>query len=184
MASVLISLAQGCEELEAVTIIDLLRRAEIEVVTVGLDERPVRASRGVELIPDAHLADVIRQSFDMIVLPGGLPGSDYLNDDDRIHQILKKMSMENKWLAAICVAPKILACAGLLENRKVTSFPGALEEYDIKGMVYSTASVVVDGNIVTSRGPGTAIDFALTLIELLCGSEKRIVVEKPLQRSY
>ena len=182
MASVLIPLAQGCEELEAVTIIDLLRRAEITVVTAGLDEAPVKASRGVMLIPDVELSSVVEQTFDMVVLPGGLPGADYLNDDCRIHRLLCQMNEKGKWIAAICAAPKILASAGLLENKKVTSFPGSLEGYDVSGMIYSTSAVVVDGNIVTSRGPGTAMDFALTLIELLCGNEKRKAVEKPLQR--
>lgn len=182
MASVLIPLAQGCEELEAVTVIDLMRRAEINVVTAGLDNAPVKASRGVVLIPDVELSSVVDEPFDMIVLPGGLPGADFLNDDCRIHRLLCQMNESGKWLAAICAAPKILASAGLLANKKVTSYPGSLEGFDVPGMIYSTSSVVVDGNIVTSRGPGTAMDFALTLIELLCGNEKRKAVEKPLQR--
>ena len=182
MASVLIPLAQGCEELEAVTIIDLLRRAEINVVTAGLDENVVKASRGVVLVPDVELSIAVKQDFDMIVLPGGLPGADYLDEDCRIHRLLCEMNEKGKWIAAICAAPKVLASAGLLENKKVTSYPGSLDGIDVNGMVYSTSSVIVDGNIVTSRGPGTAMDFALTLIELLCGIEKRKAVEKPLQR--
>lgn len=182
MASVLIPLAQGCEELEAVTIIDLLRRAEINVVTAGLDENNIKASRGVVLVPDVELSNVSAQSFDMIILPGGLPGADFLNDDCRIHRLLCEMNEQRKWVAAICAAPKVLASAGLLENKKVTSYPGSLEDYDVSGMVITNASVVVDGHIVTSRGPGTAMDFALTLIELLCGEEKRKAVEKPLLR--
>ncbi len=182
MASVLIPLAQGCEELEAVTIIDLLRRAEVNVVTAGLDDSPIKASRGVVLIADEILDHVVDQAFDMIVLPGGLPGADYLNDDCRIHRLLCEMNEKGKWLAAICAAPKILASAGMLVNKKATSYPGSLEGFDVPGMVYSTSPVVVDGNIITSRGPGTAMDFALTLIEVLCGEEKRKAVEKPLQR--
>jgi len=182
VASVLIPLAQGCEELEAVTIIDLLRRADISVTTAGLDKAPVTARRSVVILADTDLTTAMNQSYDMIVLPGGLPGADNLNKDDRIHKLLIEMNASKKWIAAICAAPKVLACAGLLTNRKVTSFPGSLESYDVPGMVYSTSSVVVDGNIVTSRGPGTAMDFALTLIELLCGSDKRKAVEKPLQR--
>lgn len=182
MARVLIPLAQGCEELEAVTIIDLLRRAEIEVVTAGLDNQPVKASRGTVLVPDTALDQVKSDSFDMIALPGGLPGADHLNASDTIHQILQRMNSNNQWIAAICAAPKVLASAGLLNNKKATSFPGALEESDTTNMVYSTDPVVVDHNIVTSRGPGTAMDFALTLIELLAGEETKKAVEKPLQR--
>ncbi|MDH5258935.1 MAG: DJ-1/PfpI family protein, partial [Gammaproteobacteria bacterium] len=129
MASVLIPLAQGCEELEAVTVIDLMRRAEINVVTAGLDNAPVKASRGVVLIPDVELSSVVDEPFDMIVLPGGLPGADFLNDDCRIHRLLCQMNESGKWLAAICAAPKILASAGLLANKKVTSYPGSLEGF-------------------------------------------------------
>lgn len=182
MARVLIPLAQGCEELEAVTVIDLFRRAQLDVVTAGLDSEPVTASRGTVLIPDAHLADIKNEAFDMIVLPGGLPGADNLNENKIIHQLLEQMNAANKWIAAICAAPKVLATAGLLDNKKATSFPGSLEGFDVPGLVYSADSVVVDGNIVTSRGPGTAMDFALTLIEVLLGKETRKAVEKPLQR--
>ena len=182
MASVLIPLAQGCEELEAVTIIDLFRRAEIEVTTVGLDNEVVVASRGTRLIPDDQLENVLDQSFDMIVLPGGLPGADYLNQDKRIHALLQKINAENKWLGAICAAPKVFATAGLLENKKATSYPGSLDGINVPGMQYQTDPVVVDGNIITSRGPGTAMDFALKLIELLSGVAKRQAVEAPLQR--
>lgn len=182
MARVLIPLAQGCEELEAVTVIDLLRRAKIDVITVGLDAHPVKASRGTVLVPDAEINDVVNEHFDMIVLPGGLPGADNLNESPLVHQLLNKINQNNGLIAAICAAPKVLASAGLLDYKKVTSFPGSLEDYDIPGMIYSTDSVVIDQNIITSRGPGTAMDFALTLIELLLGEEAKKAVEKPLQR--
>ncbi len=182
MARVLVPLAQGCEELEAVTVIDLLRRANADVVAAGLDERPVTASRGTVIIPDKTLEEVRLDPFDMMVLPGGLPGADFLNESEVIHQLLQRLNKEQKWLAAICAAPKVLASAGLLENKRATSYPGSLEGYDVPGLVYSTDPVVVDQNIVTSRGPGTAMDFALTLIELLLGEEARKNVEKPLQR--
>jgi len=183
MASVLIPLAQGCEELEAVTIIDLLRRAGFQVITAGLNAEPIKASRGTMLIADEIIDNVLQHSFDMIVLPGGLPGADNLNENQHIHSLLKDMNAQGKWIAAICAAPKVLASAGFLEGKRATSFPGSLENYSIPGMVYSTEDVVVDGNIVTSRGPGTAMDFALKLIELLAGSDTRKAVEKPLQRS-
>ena len=182
MASVLIPLAQGCEELEAVTVIDLLRRAGIHVVTAGFDNNPIKASRGTNLVADALLNDVANDNYDMIALPGGLPGADNLNASELLHQILQRLNSEGKWLAAICAAPKVFVSAGLLKGKKVTSFPGSLRGYDLSQTDYVEQPVVVDGNIVTSRGPGTAMDFALTLIELLEGKEKRDAVEKPLQR--
>ena len=182
MASVLVPLAQGCEELEAVTITDLLVRAGVQVVTVGLDGKPVKASRGMVLVPETTIDEVLERDFDMIVLPGGLPGADNLNNDERIHQILKKMAKSQKYIAAICAAPKVLATAGLLNNRHATSFPGSLEGIQVEGMYYEEQPVVIDGKLVTSRGPGTAMDFALTLIELLVGKQKRDEVEAPLQR--
>lgn len=180
MASVLVPLAQGCEELEAVTVIDLLRRAGIGVVTAGLDHKPVRASRGTVLIPDVTLDQAATQTYDMIVLPGGLPGADNLNDDPRIHGLLKQVAETGGYVAAICAAPKVLARGGLLEGRRVTSFPGALTGFE--GFEYSDGPVVQDGRLITSRGPGTAMDFALALIENLVGREKRDEVEAALQR--
>ncbi len=180
--TVLVPLAQGCEELEAITITDLLTRAGINVVTAGLDEHVVVASRGMKLVPDKQLNDVLEDDFDMIVLPGGLPGADYLNKDQRIQTIVKKMAVDNKYTAAICAAPRVLATAGLLEGKHATSFPGALDQFPVNNMTYEEKAVVIDGNIITSRGPGTAMDFTLTLIALLSGKEKRDEVEAGLQR--
>jgi len=183
MAKVLVPLAQGCEELEAVTVVDLLRRAGIEVITAGLDEQPVRASRGMVLVADMTLASALLQEYDMIVLPGGLPGADNLRDDDRIIERLRSMSAAGKYTAAICAAPKVLAHAGLLQGKRATSFPGALETDSIPDLDYLEKPVVMDGNVITSRGPGTAMDFALTLIELLAGKQRRDEVEAGLQRA-
>ena len=182
MATVLVPLAQGCEELEAVTIIDLLRRAGIEVVSAGLDGQPVKASRGVVLIPDMSLDEALQKDYDMIVLPGGLPGADHLQRDPRIQSLLRKMQAEGKYTAAICAAPRALASAGLLDGRKATSYPGSLEDSAVRDMEYLEQPVVVDGKLVTSRGPGTAMDFALSLIEQLLGADKRAEVEAPLMR--
>ena len=179
---VLVPLAQGCEELEAVTITDLLTRAGINVVTAGLDQKTVIASRGMKLVADNLLDDVLKKDFDMIVLPGGLPGADHLNNDHRIQTIVKRLAANNKYTAAICAAPRILATAGLLEGKRVTSFPGALDNFPVNNLSYEESAVVVDDKIVTSRGPGTAMDFSLTLIELLMGREKRDEVEAALQR--
>ena len=182
MANVLVPLAQGCEELEAVTIIDLLRRAGIHVVTAGLDHQPIRASRGTVLLADSTLDDALQHEYDMIVLPGGLPGADHLNQDPRIQRLVKDMAARGKYTAAICAAPRVLATAGLLKGKRATSFPGSLDGFPTEGVHYEENAVVIDGKIVTSRGPGTAMDFTLTLIELLVGKDKRDAVEKPLQR--
>ncbi|BAO43289.1 DJ-1 family glyoxalase III [Thiolapillus brandeum] len=183
MARVLIPLAQGCEELEAVTVIDLLRRAGIEVVTAGLKDGAVTCSRGVVLVPDTLLEQVLDDDFDMLVLPGGLPGADYLNEDPRIIRLLQQMAQKQKYTAAICAAPKVLASAGLLHGRKATSYPGVLDALQLPDTRYQGDPVVVDGQVITSRGPGTAMDFALELIEKLVGRESRESVESGLVRA-
>lgn len=182
MARVLIPLAQGCEELEAVTVADLLRRAGIEVTTAGLDNQPVRASRGMVLLPDMTLDAALRQDYDMVVLPGGLPGADHLKADPRIIDLVRCMAADNRYTAAICAAPRVLAHAGLLNGRRATSYPGALDAETIPALDYVEQPVVVDGRIITSRGPGTAMDFALQLIEVLTDRNKRDEVEAALQR--
>ena len=180
MPSVLIPLAQGCEEIEAVTIIDILRRAGISVTSAGLDDKPVCASRGTVLIPDCTLAIALTHTYDMLVLPGGQPGTNNLQADTRILALLNTMFKQDKYIAAICAAPAVLASLGLLDGKRATSFPGALNPYP--KVQQENTSVVEDGKIITSRGPGTAIDFALTLVEKLMGKDKRQEVEAGLQR--
>lgn len=181
MAKVLVPLADGCEELEAVTIIDLLRRAGIEVVTAGLQPGIVKASRGVQLVPDVTLDVALQDDYQMIVLPGGMPGAAHLKDDPRIIEILKKMAAAGQYTAAICAAPMVLAEAGLLKGKQATSYPGFLD--GLPGVTVSAAAVVQDGKVLTSRGPGTAMDFALALIETLNGVESRREVEAALVRA-
>ncbi len=182
MPRVLVPLAQGCEELEAITIIDLLRRAEIEVITAGLEEGVVTASRGTRLLPDVTLDAVADEDFDLIALPGGLPGADHLDQDPRIQGMVRRQVENGRLVGAICAAPKVLAHAGLLHGRRATSYPGVLDALDLEDIQISSAAVEVDGPLVTSRGPGTAMDFALTLIERLAGAETRARVEQGLVR--
>lgn len=183
MAKVLIPLAQGCEELEAVTIIDLMARAGIDVVTASLDsDRVVTAGRGVQIVAQTTLDEVSQEAFDMIVLPGGLPGADYLQQDPRVQSLLKQTSQRGDYVAAICAAPKALVSAGLLDGKQATSFPGVIDANPAPNMQYLDQPVVEDGRIITSKGPGTAMDFALTLIEKLTGRAKREEVEAGLQR--
>jgi 4-methyl-5(b-hydroxyethyl)-thiazole monophosphate biosynthesis len=182
MSRVLIPLAQGCEELEAVTIIDLLRRAGVEVVVAGLREGPVTASRGTVLLPDTTLDLVLGDNFDMVVLPGGMPGADHLDQDPRIHRLIQRMVEEGGYTAAICAAPKVLANAGLLDGRRATSYPGFIDAMSLPATRVLQETVVVDDKVITSRGPGTAMDFALELIAQLEGEAKRTEVEKALLR--
>lgn len=180
MSRVLVPLADGCEELEAVTIVDLLRRAGIEVVTAGLKDGTVTASRGVRIVPDMTLDQALRLDFDMVALPGGLPGADNLAADHRLTDLLQRMNESGRFVGAVCAAPKVLARSGVLYGKTATGYPGVLQEEghpDISG-----DAVRRDGKVITSRAAGTAMDFALELIEALSGREKRDEVEKGLVR--
>ncbi len=180
MKSVLVLFAEGSEELEAVTIVNILRRAGITVTLAGLTEGSLRGSRGTVIVPDMSLDAACHASYDMIVLPGGQPGTNHLKKDSRVLKLVRQMSQQGKYVAAICAAPSVLAEAGLLDARRATSFPGALNPYP--QVLKQTTAVVEDGSLITSRGPGTAMDFALTLDERLAGIEKRNEVETALQR--
>ena len=182
MPLVLVPLAEGVEELEAVTIIDLLRRAGIQVVSAGLAPGPVTGSRGTVLVPDSTLDAEQDRDFDMLVLPGGQPGADHLERDQRIQRLIRRLHDDGRYVAAICAAPRILARAGLLDHRTATGYPGTLSPVDFPRLRLSDDPVVVDANLVTSRGPGTAMDFALCLIDLLVGHEQRLAVEAKLER--
>ncbi len=181
MPKVLIPLAEGCEELEAVTIIDLLRRAGIEVIVAGLEAGIITASRGVRLQPDMLLDDALEEDYDMLVLPGGSSGSERLGNDSRVRNLLMKMADSEKFTAAICAAPRVLADAGILSGKSATCYPGTMEPAALPGLDTGQA-VVQDGKVITSRGPGTAIDFTLKLIENLAGQAKREQVEAGLAR--
>lgn len=181
MIRVLVPLAPGFEELEAITIVDLLRRAEIEVVTAALGANPVTGNHSISVRADAALDDVARDTFDMVVLPGGMPGAQHLREDPRVLDCLRRHAAAGRRTAAICAAPSVLAAAGLLDGRRATSFPGFLDDAGPE-VQRSTAPVVIDGTVVTSRGPGTAMDFALALVEELRGPGVRATVEARLQR--
>ena len=183
MPKVLVPLAPGCEELEAVTIIDLLRRGKIEVVVAGLTMEPVKASRGVVLVPDMTLEAAAKMDdYDAIVLPGGLPGADNLADSPLLMKLVKEMHAEGKYVGAICAAPRVLAKVGILAGKTVTAYPGFLDGGQFPDLTCTGGAVECDGRIITSRGPGTAMDFALTLIGLLASERIRKTVEDGLVR--
>lgn len=180
MPRVLLPLAEGFEELEAVAVIDVLRRGGIEVVVAGLQEGPVKASRGTVLHPDVTLDAVMDQDFDMVVLPGGMPGVKHLQEDERVRGLLERQRSKNRCIAAICAAPSILAAYGHLEGKRATSNPKFKEQVAIGPVRYVEDAVVEDGEVITSRGPGTSILFALALVERLWGTQRRREVEAGL----
>jgi 4-methyl-5(b-hydroxyethyl)-thiazole monophosphate biosynthesis len=180
MKTALVLFAEGSEELEAVTIVNILRRGGVSVSLAGLTSGALRGSRGITLQPDTLLEAALNQEFDMIVLPGGQPGTNNLIADARVLQLVKKMHAQGKYVTAICAAPSVLATAGLLDGKRATSFPTALNNFP--NVKLQAAAVVVDGTLITSRGPGTAMDFALTLLERLVGAAKRVEVEAGLVR--
>lgn len=180
MKTVLVLFAEGSEELEAVTVVDILRRAGVAVTLAGLTQGALHGSRGTAILPDATLDAVLEQSFDMIVLPGGQPGTRHLNADSRVLQLVRRMAEQQKYVAAICAAPMVLATAGLLDDKQATCYPASLDGFP--RVQLKQAAVVEDGKIITSRGPGTAMDFALLLAERLTGVAKRNEVEAGLVR--
>jgi 4-methyl-5(b-hydroxyethyl)-thiazole monophosphate biosynthesis len=183
MPAVLIPLAEGCEELEAVTLIDILRRADINVTTASLTSKlSLTASRGVQLIADCFIEDISAEHYDMILLPGGMPGTTHLNDSAKIHQLLHAFNEANKAIAAICAAPLVLASAGLLNHKHATCYPNVLTSDNWPTIHLLNQAVVIDERILTSQGPGTAMEFALVIIEYLTDKATRTTVEAGLVR--
>jgi 4-methyl-5(b-hydroxyethyl)-thiazole monophosphate biosynthesis len=180
MPKVLVPLAEGFEEIEAVTVIDVLRRAGVEVVSAGLEEGPIKGSRGVVVIPDTALHRIDDAEFDMVVLPGGGPGVEKLRLDKRIHEIVGRIHERKGYVTAICAAPSIYAELGFLEGRKATSHPTVRDKVTPRVLEYSEDRVVVDGHFITSRGPGTSMEFAVKLVETLMGPETATKVNEGL----
>ncbi len=180
MKTVLVLFAEGSEELEAISIVNILRRGGVNVTLAGLHEGLLRGSRGAVLQPDATLDAAIKQDYDMIVLPGGQPGTNHLKADERVLKLVRTMYESGKYVTAICAAPSVLAAARLLDGKQVTCYPGCLDAFP--AVKLQTTAIVEDGHLITSRGPGTAMDFALLLLERLVGQPKRQEVEAALVR--
>ncbi len=170
MKSVVVFLAHGFEEIEAVTIIDVLRRADVEVTVAGLQEGMIIGSHQIGVHTDTTIDQVRPDAFDMVALPGGLPGTDHLREDPRVLGFLQEMQRAGKYTCAICAAPTVLKAADVAKGKAITSHP--LMKEDLEGLDYREDRVVVDGTVVTSRGPGTAMEFSLELVRILAGEEK------------
>jgi 4-methyl-5(b-hydroxyethyl)-thiazole monophosphate biosynthesis len=161
-----IILAEGFEEIEAITPIDLLRRAGIEVIIAGLNATDVRGSHDIVVRADCLLSQV-GDDFTAIILPGG-PGAAFLAESQPVLDFVKKAYAASKLCAAICAAPVVLAKAGLLAGRKATCYPG--REPELTGATFVERTTVIDGNVITSRGAGTSVPFALEVIRYMAGA--------------
>jgi protein deglycase len=171
MKKVLIHLADGFEEIEAITPVDVLRRAGCEVIMVSVTGRnEVTSSRGVVLVADTHFVEADYDHADMIVLPGGQPGADNLNKHEGLKKEIQEFCRQGKYVAAICAAPIVLGGLGVLKNKKATCYPGY--ESRLTGASTLGNAVEVDGNMITGKGPGVALEFSLMLVEKLMGKSK------------
>lgn len=177
MTKALIILAEGFEELEAVTVMDLFVRADIEVLRGGLSAGPIKASRGTVILPDCHLDEVRNQDFDVVVLPGGQPGANTLAESPDVLDIVRRQVQADRLMAAICAAPKVLVAAGVAKGKSITCYPGALNASSAPDSQLTGESLTDDPPLLTSRGPGTAIEFALAIIEKLKGEDIKREVE-------
>ncbi len=170
MKKVNVYLAEGFEEIEAVTVIDVLRRAGIDVTTVSIsNDREVKGAHNIPISADKLFTQLDNMQTDMVVLPGGLPGTTNLGAHEGLSQILKSFAENNKYIAAICAAPSIIGKMGILEGCNATCYPG-FEEY-LMGANPMGDLVVQHNNVITSKGPGTALYFSLKLVEILQGKE-------------
>ncbi|MFO8078649.1 MAG: DJ-1/PfpI family protein [Thermoplasmatota archaeon] len=181
MTCVAVLFAPGFEEIEAITIVDILRRAGIKTQTVGLNEKQVQGAHNMLVTTDTTLEEVYETAFDALILPGGAPGYIHLRNDKRVLDLINKMYKENRLVAAVCASPAVLSDAGILNGKNCTIYPGMQEELKKGGGQPVDDLVVVDGNVVTSQGPATSILFALEVVSILAGSSvSESVKEKTL----
>lgn len=166
MSKLGIFMADGCEEIEGLTVVDLVRRAGIEIEMISVSgKETVTGSHKIVFQTDVRKEDADYTSYDGIVLPGGMPGTTHLMEDETVNRVIREFAENGKLVAAICAAPSVLGNAGLLEGKKATCYPGV--EAKLIGANFVTDSVAKDGNIITSRGLGTAIDFATEIVAYL-----------------
>ena len=171
MKNIFVFLAEGFEEIEALTPVDVLRRADLSVQTVSvMDEQIVAGAHGVPVLADKMFAEINPEDAEMILLPGGLPGATNLDAHEGLGQMIQDFAKEEKPLAAICAAPLVFGNRGLLQGKKATCYPG-FETY-LQGAEYTAALVEKDGNFITGKGPGAAMEFAFAIVEKYCGIDK------------
>lgn len=175
MTKILIPIADGFEEIEAITNIDVLRRAGLDVVTAGIGSKTIRGDHGIKVETDIEIADADSDDFTAVVLPGGMPGAANLRESGALLKIIREINESGGLCAAVCAAPIVLEAAGILEGKDATSYPGFGEE--MPSANYKEDRVVVDGNIITGRGPGVAMEFALTIVEYLLDAKERAALE-------
>lgn len=180
MVKALVLMAEGFEEIELASIVDILRRGGVTVSIVGLKKELATGSRGIKIQPDISLDSVLPNVslYDAIVLPGGSPGYINLGNDQRLLSLILRYHTGGKLVAAICAAPSVLAKTGILSGKNATIFKGM--EDDLKGAKYVDKSVVEDGNIITSQGPGTAMEFALNILKRLTNEKNALEVKERL----
>lgn len=176
MKTAVILLATGFEEIESITVIDILRRAGVQLTVAGCIEGPITGSRKMKMLADCSIDEVIGHHFDLLILPGGQPGTDNLAADSRVKTLLDAIWNKGGLIAAICAAPTILASYGFLEGKRATSHPSMQSEMNIGQ--YSEEAVVIDGRVITSRSPGTAMAFAFALVKQLLGADRANMVNK------
>ena len=170
MSKIGIFMANGCEEIEGLTVVDIVRRAGIEIETISItDENKVTSSQEITFETDTTKDKADFASYDGIVLPGGMPGTTNLGADETVNKVIKEFAQEGKLVCAVCAAPSVLGLAGILEGKKATCYPGY--EDKLLGATFTEEKVAVDGNVITSRGLGTTIPFALEIVRYLSGDE-------------
>ena len=171
MKTIFVFLADGFEEIEAITPVDVLKRAGLNVQTVSvMEEQTVIGAHGIPVVADKMFADIDLDNAEMLLLPGGLPGATNLDAHQGLSDMIMSFASEGKPLAAICAAPLVFGNRGLLQGKKATCYPG-FESY-LAGAEYTAALVETDGNFITAKGPGAAMDFAFAIVEKYCGIEK------------
>lgn len=170
MKNIAVMLANGFEEIEAISIIDVLRRAEFDVTTISTTEKAeVTGSHQIKILADKLFNDVSFELFDMIILPGGMPGARNLNEHAGLREQILNFHEQNKWLGAICAAPLVFGSLGILKNKKATCYPGY--ENQLHGAVVTSEETEVSGKIITGKGAGVTIRFALKIVEQTKGEQ-------------
>ena len=165
-----ILLATGFEEIEAVTVVDVLRRAGIDIISAGLDSTSITGSHGIAVAAEKKISG-LKPDFDAVIIPGGMPGAMHLHNSTEVNDFIKIMNSKGALIAGICAAPSVvMAPIGLLDNKNATCYPGDQIDFG-KSTKYKDKAVVVDGNIITSQGPGTSMKFAFAIVEKLIGGE-------------